>query len=265
LDGRVDPDKLVKLVEFFAEKKHGIMIVLNYGTTFTGAFDEIEVCVSRLREVFTKHDLNEIAREVYNPVTKEKIIDTRAGYWIHVDGAYGAAYLPYLVRNFKGKGDEIVDTTTDIKGNKTDHKASDIPQIDMSKYPEISSVVTSGHKFPGAPWPCGIYVTRHKYQLHPPSSPMYIGSMDSTLSGSRNGMSALVFWKYLSLNSDEEITNTTLRCLKAAQDFETRLRKIIVRKNTEKGLDLRLVRCPYGLTLIFSKLREAIRSKYTLA
>jgi histidine decarboxylase len=67
LDGRVDPDKLVRLVEFFAEKRHGIMIVLNYGTTFTGAFDEVEVCVTKLREVFTKHNLNEVVREVDEP------------------------------------------------------------------------------------------------------------------------------------------------------------------------------------------------------
>lgn len=94
---------------------------------------------------------------------------------------------------------------------------------------------------------------------------MYIGSSDSTLSGSRNGLSAIVFWKYLSLNSDEQITENAIRCLKTAQEFEERFRKVIDRKNKEKGLDLRLIRCPFGLTLIFSKMREAIRSKYTLA
>ncbi len=39
LDGRVDATKLEALVDFFASKNHGIYVVLNYGTTFTGAFD----------------------------------------------------------------------------------------------------------------------------------------------------------------------------------------------------------------------------------
>jgi histidine decarboxylase len=61
----------------------------------------------------------------------------------------------------------------------------------------------SGHKFPGTPWPCGVYMSRHKYQLYPPSAPMYIGSMDSTLSGSRNGLSPIVMWYYIATRSDQ--------------------------------------------------------------
>jgi histidine decarboxylase len=40
-DGRIDVDKLVKLVEFFASKRHGIIINLNHGTTFLGSYDDI--------------------------------------------------------------------------------------------------------------------------------------------------------------------------------------------------------------------------------
>jgi histidine decarboxylase len=225
----------------------------------------LEVCIGKLRKIFTKYGLDKVVREVQKPGSKETITDTRTGYWIHVDGAYGGCYVPYLVQHFKDKPDEVVDTVLDSKGNKVEYKGSQIPSIDMTQFPEICSTVTSGHKFPGAPWPCGVYMSRHKYQLHPPSSPMYIGSMDSTLSGSRNGLSAIIFWKYLSLNSDEKIIEDCLRCLKCAQDIEVRFRKIIDKKNKEKNLDLRLIRGPFGLTLIFSKMREAIRSKYTLA
>jgi histidine decarboxylase len=41
IDGRADINKLVALVEFFAKRKHGIIVVLNYGTTFTGGFDDV--------------------------------------------------------------------------------------------------------------------------------------------------------------------------------------------------------------------------------
>ncbi|MFD2284413.1 hypothetical protein ACFSUJ_34900 [Streptomyces lusitanus] len=50
----------------------------------------------------------------------------------------------------------------------------------------------SGHKWPGAPWPCGIYMTKVKYQISPPSQPEYIGAPDTTFAGSRNGFSPLI-------------------------------------------------------------------------
>lgn len=64
LDGRVDVDQLVAYVEFFAARGHGIMLVLNYGTTFTGAFDELDLAITKLRQVFTKYGLDEVVREV---------------------------------------------------------------------------------------------------------------------------------------------------------------------------------------------------------
>lgn len=70
MDGRVDPDKLAALVEFFAAKHHGIMVVLNYGTTFTGAFDEVELCCEKLKKIFDKHNLHEICREIVDPTSK---------------------------------------------------------------------------------------------------------------------------------------------------------------------------------------------------
>lgn len=182
-----------------------------------------------------------------------------------MDGAYGGAYLPYIAKHYQGKPEELVDTVITEEGKKVEYRAKQIPTIDMTAHPGISSVVTSGHKFPGAPWPCGVYMTRHKYQLFPPSSPMYIGSMDSTLSGSRNGVSAIIFWKYLSENSDDSITEECMLCLRKAQEMESELRKIVEKKNKAYGLKLKVSRGPFGLGIILSKLREAIASKYTLA
>jgi histidine decarboxylase len=116
MDGRVDPDKLAALVEFFASKHHAVMITLNYGTTFTGAFDEVELCVSKLKPIFDKYHLNEVVREIVDPTTKEKSLDKRTGYWIHVDGAYGGAYLPYIAKHFQSKPEELVDTVITEKG-----------------------------------------------------------------------------------------------------------------------------------------------------
>jgi histidine decarboxylase len=97
-DGRVDVDKLIKLVNFFAERHHGIIINLNYGTTFTGAYDEIHKIVPALKEIFDKNHLNEIKRELHDPDNDIHIQDIRKGYWIHVDAALGGALMPYLRR-----------------------------------------------------------------------------------------------------------------------------------------------------------------------
>lgn len=59
-DGRVDVDILVQLVDFFAQRNHGIIVVLNYGTTFTGAFDDIATACERLRVVFKKYGLDKV-------------------------------------------------------------------------------------------------------------------------------------------------------------------------------------------------------------
>lgn len=106
IDGRVDVDKLVQLVEFFAQRRHGIVVILNYGTTFTGAFDDVETTCEKLRVVFKKHGLDRVKMRV-----KDKD-EYRTGYWIHVDGAYGGSYLPHLDRYYetrKTNPKEIVD------------------------------------------------------------------------------------------------------------------------------------------------------------
>ena len=217
-DGRIDPEKLATLVDFFASRKHGIMVVLNYGTTFTGAYDEVESCTTKLRAIFKRYGLDKVEREITDP-DGNKITHVRTGYWIHVDGALGGAYLPYLANFYKNTPNKVVDTVIDENGKVVDYKASDIPTIDMNSHPEVCSTVMSGHKYPGAPWPCGVYMSRHKYQLHPPSSPMYIGSLDSTLSGSRNAISPIVLWKHLCTNSEKSIEENTALCLTTAQQF----------------------------------------------
>lgn len=58
----------------------------------------------------------------------------------------------------------------------------------------IDSLALSGHKFIGSPIPCGIVLAR-KSAVEPLHSYIeYIDAHDSTLSGSRDAFTALVFW-----------------------------------------------------------------------
>ncbi|MDN3680871.1 hypothetical protein QWZ04_11120 [Vibrio tapetis subsp. quintayensis] len=39
-------------------------------------------------------------------------------------------------------------------------------------------------------------MTKQKFMVSPPDNPEYIGSPDTTFSGSRNGLSPIVLWEY---------------------------------------------------------------------
>ncbi|NUT92861.1 MAG: glutamate decarboxylase, partial [Saccharothrix sp.] len=57
--GEIDVDKLEALVRFFAERGHPILLLLNFGTTFKGAYDNVEKVAARLIPVFRQHGLLE--------------------------------------------------------------------------------------------------------------------------------------------------------------------------------------------------------------
>ena len=195
--GCIDIDKLCTLVDFFASKGYPPLIIFNYGTTFKGAYDNVEVAGYRLMRIMQKYGLDERTITVENPDNPGvPIQSTRKGYWMHVDGALGASYMPFIRMAFEK-------SMTNIAPG---------PKFGFD-LPFVCSIITSGHKFPGAPWPTGIIMIKTGTQLQPPSEPDYIGSPDTTFSGSRNGLSALVLWTYISTNSYESEVTKVVKCL----------------------------------------------------
>ena len=242
--GYVDVKKLCKLVEFFAEKGYPVLIVFNYGTTFKGAYDNVQEAGEKLMPILNKHGMEERNLEITNPDTGKTIIYSRKGYWIHVDGALGASYMPFLQMAYdQGR--------TNIKPG---------PIFDF-QLPFVCSVVTSGHKFPGMPWPTGIFMTKTGLQLLPPSRPDVIGSPDTTFAGSRNGLSALVWWTYISTHSYEQQMESVLSCLKLAKYTEAGLKKV----EQKIGKDIWIARSPLALSVYFKKPNDAIVYRFTLA
>jgi len=171
--GCVDIDKLCKLVEFFASKGYPSLVSFNYGTTFKSAYDDVQTGGERLMKIFKTYGLLERQIVIKDPDNPDKpIIVTRQGFWIHVDGALGASYMPFLQMAF-------------IYQRKTNVKPASIFDF---RLPFVCFINTSGHKWPDAPWPIGIYMTKTGLQLLPPSDPAYIGCPDTTFAGSRNGL-----------------------------------------------------------------------------
>ena len=58
----------------------------------------------------------------------------------------------------------------------------------------FDSVAISGHKLIGSPLPCGVVLTRRDYASRIARSIELVGVLDTTLTGSRNGLTPLILW-----------------------------------------------------------------------
>jgi histidine decarboxylase len=249
--GRVDVKKLVTLVEFFARMGHPIIVNLNYGSTFKGAYDDVKKVCDELRPIFKKYGLDN--RKVrYGRRNGDELVDKRVGYWIHVDGALGATYAPYLHKAIDKK---LI--TNDGSGNSTPP-----PRFDFS-IPEVASIVTSGHKYPGASWPSGIFMTKRSLQMLPPRQPAVTGSPDTTFGGSRNGFSPLVLWDHLARNPESKQIETVRNAQKIAAYALEKLKELDATLPADRKLHP--ARSPWGLSVWFRTPTPDVVHRYSLS
>jgi histidine decarboxylase len=259
--GSIDVTALATLVEFFAAKGHPIIVSLNFGSTFKGAYDDVRSVCDRLLPIFAEHGL--VRRRVEY---EEGRHDVRRGFWIHVDGALGAAYVPFLD---KATRDPRYEYEPEAPVPEFDFGlASVVPgekplkeSVDM-----VASIVVSGHKWMGAPWPCGAFMTKIKYQMQPPDNPEYIGSLDTTFAGSRNGLSPIVLWDHIAQNPDARQIALSTHCQRMAAylvDKLTRLQQRLASKFGPSGLWI--ARTPLSLTVRFRRPNPALVAKWSLS
>lgn len=240
--GSIDLDKLSVLVEFFASRGFPIAINFNYGTTFKGALDDVSGAIDILLPILAKYGLKERTLEI--ALEDGQVVQSvRNGYWFHVDGALGAAYAPFLER---------------AKACGLDTGPGTLPSFDFRN--PVHSIVTSGHKNIGTPWPSGVYLTKQKYLLSF-ATVNYIGAQDSTLAGSRNGFSALLFWLYLSKNSYDVQMNKIIDQLKMSEDVYQRLKRLA----SDLGRELYVQRSPLSLSILFLCPNNDIVEEFSLS
>jgi histidine decarboxylase len=147
--GRVRVDALIDAIVRNDPIAHPPLIIANLGSTFTGAYDDVEEIVRRLRE-------RGIER-----------------YYLHVDAALGGFFLPFAER---------------LSG-----LPRKVPTFDF-RLP-IHSVAFSGHKIIGTPIPCGVFMTLFDHLAYGNARQVeYIGSVDTTLAGSRSGLAPIALW-----------------------------------------------------------------------
>ncbi|MFJ8622046.1 histidine decarboxylase [Kitasatospora sp. NPDC093550] len=256
--GEIDVDALATLVEFFAAKGHPVFVNLNLGSTFKGAHDDVRAVCERLLPIFEHHGL--VRREVQygsDPATGEPLVDLRRGFWIHVDGALGAGYAPFLRMAAE---DPAYGWTPEAALPEFDFGLR-LPSTEHGEVDMVSSIAMSGHKWAGAPWPCGIYMTKVKYQISPPSQPDYIGAPDTTFAGSRNGFSPLILWDHLSRYSYQDQVDR----IRTAQELAAHLERRLVAMERELGVELWPARTPGAVTVRFRQPSAELVAKWSLS
>ncbi|ATL48577.1 histidine decarboxylase [Chitinophaga caeni] len=119
----------------------------------------------------------------------------------------------------------------------------------------IDSIAISGHKFIGSPVPCGVVVVKKSNRDRIARSVSYIGSMDTTITGSRNGHSPLFLWYAIQKLGEEGFRDRAFHSLKVA-DY------------TREQLNLSGIPAwsnPQCITVVFPEVSKVISEKYQLA
>ncbi|CAL5229647.1 g13012 [Coccomyxa viridis] len=115
-------------------------------------------------------------------------------FYIHVDGALFGMMMPFIKK---------------------------APRVSFRK--PIGSVSVSGHKFIGAPVPCGVVITRQKYVAALSNDVEYLNSRDATIMGSRNGHAPIYMWFTLTRKGYEGMRKDVERCLRNAHLLKSML------------------------------------------
>jgi histidine decarboxylase len=117
------------------------------------------------------------------------------------------------------------------------------------------SIAISGHKFIGSPIPCGIALARRSHVDRIGHSVAYIGSVDTTISGSRNGFTPLLMWYAIHSLGIDGLRRRASESLAVAAYAEERFH----------GIGVAAWRNPQALTVVFPQPPRAVCDKWQLA
>ena len=90
----------------------------------------------------------------------------------------------------------------------------------------VNSIAISGHKFPGAIHPCGIVLSQKKVHdiAFGENWVPYVGSKDTTISGSRNGFLALNLWYIFQKKAIQGFRKEGMQCIENAKYLTQKLK-----------------------------------------
>ncbi|MAF25936.1 histidine decarboxylase, partial [bacterium] len=147
-------------------------------------------------------------------------------YYIHVDAALGGMTLPFIDNSL------AFDFTTGVQ-----------------------SVSISGHKFIGSPIPCGVVLALKSNVGRVSRAVEYVGSLDSTISGSRNGFTPLLLWYAIKKYGFNGFKKAVRHCIRTAE--------YAVKKFNEEGI--KAWKNDYAVTVVFPRPKDSLAKKWKLA
>lgn len=119
----------------------------------------------------------------------------------------------------------------------------------------VHSLSISGHKMLGSPMPCGIVLARKDFVDRIGQSVEYIGSIDTTLSGSRNGHTTLLLWYAIQKHGKDGFKKLINTCLENA-DY-------LIEELADKGI--KAWRNKHSITVVFPRPCEKLIHKWQIA
>ena len=119
----------------------------------------------------------------------------------------------------------------------------------------IDSISVSGHKAIGTPMPCGVVLAKRQHVDRVAKGVEYVGVLDTTLSGSRNGISPLLFWYALRRYGSEGLKRITKLAVENAESM--------VGKFQSKGVNA--WKNPFSNTVVFPRPSQKLIEKWQLA
>lgn len=119
----------------------------------------------------------------------------------------------------------------------------------------VDSISISGHKFFASPIPCGIVLAKRKHVERIGQAVAYIGSRDTTISGSRNGFTPLILWYAVRSLGVEGIKQRLDKSLQTADYAMEKFRQAGIEAWKNEG----------ALTVIFPRPPAEVCSRWQLA
>ncbi|MCU0959503.1 MAG: histidine decarboxylase [Pirellulaceae bacterium] len=119
----------------------------------------------------------------------------------------------------------------------------------------VDSLAISGHKFIGSPIPCGIALAKKSNVDRIARSIEYVGTLDTTVTGSRNGITPIFLWYAIQRYGVEGFAAAARRCLALAQYAVDRFR----------SLGIEAWKNPHAVTVVFPRPPEEVLRHWQIA
>jgi histidine decarboxylase len=129
----------------------------------------------------------------------------------------------------------------------------DAPEWDFAA--GTDSLAISGHKFIGSPIPCGIALAKKANVDRIARSIEYVGSLDTTVTGSRNGITPIFLWYAIHRFGHDGFAKSARRCLELAEYAVDRFQSL--------GVDAWKNR--FAVTVVFPRPPEAVLDRWQIA